>query len=58
MYNIVEGENKMIKETAIFLIGMIFIIIIAAIISNKNKENKVLSDDIVENKEIDNEKIE
>ena len=41
----------MIREIAIFLIGLILLIIVAAIISNNNKENKISNDNIEDTKE-------
>ena len=41
----------MIREIAIFLIGLILLIIVAAIISNNSRANKISTDDIEDTKE-------
>jgi len=41
----------MIREIAIFLIGLILLIIVAAIISNNNRTNKISNDNIEDTKE-------
>ncbi|MDD2376016.1 MAG: hypothetical protein PHD15_02015 [Clostridia bacterium] len=46
----------MIREIAIFLIGVVLLLIITAIISN-NKKNEMLNDNIEENKETGSENI-
>ena len=47
----------MIREIAIFLIGLILLIIVAAIISNNNKANKISNDNIEDNKETGSQNI-